>query len=61
MPNPKGKKTISFLVPDSYPVAGKNVKGELDAFFQWLWENGGKDLIKAYPGYQTIREVLTKW
>jgi hypothetical protein len=61
MPNQKGKKTISMLVPDAYEFKGGEVKRELDAFFQWLWDNGGKDIIKQYPRFDKIKEMLTKW
>ena len=59
--NPENKKTIGFNVPVGYPFKGAEVKSELDKFFEYLWSNGGKDMIKAYPGYEKIREVLTKW
>jgi hypothetical protein len=61
MANPKNKKTISLLVPDSYQFGGAEVKKEIDDLFTWLWTNGGKDIIKSYPKYAQIREVLTKW
>jgi hypothetical protein len=59
--NPKDKKTIGFNVPMDYPFKGADVKKEVDQFFEWLWQNGGRDMIKQYPGYEKIREVLTKW
>jgi len=60
MPNPKGKKTISFLVPESYPFSGKELKKEIDGLFQHIWDNN-PDVIDSYENADKAKEMLGKW
>jgi len=38
MVNPKGKKTISFLVRDTYEPKGKEVKQAVDSLLESMWK-----------------------
>jgi len=38
MGNPKGKKTISFLVRDDYQYAGKDVKNAVDKLLESMYK-----------------------
>jgi hypothetical protein len=60
LPNPKGKKTISILVPSEYNFSGKDVKKELNSFFQYIWDNN-EDIVNNYTKVDIIKEMLGKW
>jgi len=60
MPNSKSKRTISMNVPVSYPFGGAEVKRELDAFFQYIWDEH-REAFLNYPKQGKIKEVLGKW
>ncbi|MHA1892083.1 MAG: hypothetical protein ACTSYS_13905 [Promethearchaeota archaeon] len=66
MPNPKDKKTISFLVPLDYPFKGAEVKREIDEFFQYVVDNAKTDnklkaIIRRYPKIRKISKILGGW
>ena len=63
MPNPKGKITISFNVPDGYTFKGTEVKRAIGKFFNYIVENAKKeekllDLVLAYDEFDKIAKIL---
>jgi hypothetical protein len=60
MVNPKGKKTISILVPETYPFKGKDLKKEINNLFQHVWDNN-PEALESYPEFEKVKEMLGKW
>ena len=63
MPNPKGKTTISFNVPDNYNFKGTEVKRAIGKFFNYIVdrskENGKLlDLVLSYDDFDKIAKIL---
>jgi len=58
--NSKGKKQIGITVDENYPFGGAEVRKEIDALFQYIYDNN-PDLIEAYPKFNKIKEMLSQW
>jgi hypothetical protein len=63
LPNPKGKITISFNVPDDYPFKGSEVKKGIGRFFTYIVEKCKEsekllELVLSYDDFDKIAKIL---